>query len=337
MQNRLKSFLPKSKREQLNSDEYIFNIIWDTKSEGEIENPDYYMITDKALYKKRKSEYVELSLSKIIGVTTVTGYINQEYSFQVISSDGKLDFVSYRKSNISPFQKKLTKIINDYQNHRLEKNIWLIKKALKNPENNYYVCLNCGKKVAQNDIQRRNGCKSCKKYDYDELQAGMKIIEKEKGTIDYDDLSEYAELNNLKIEQMWEKRDPILMKWLGSKQIDTFAELLEYIEEIKLQNRLDQYKQDWDKKIPGTERFDLFYEYQNHMEKVRKNSISRHLDMTNSYDEIKSIDRDKFTKELEDIGKTADHITDLLLFLFPTLGLLLLFYWFFNMVWPAIK
>ena len=39
-----------------------------------------------------------------------------------------------------------------------------IKKALRNPENNYYVCRRCEKKVAQNDLQWKGGCKSCINY-----------------------------------------------------------------------------------------------------------------------------------------------------------------------------
>jgi len=297
-QNRIKSFLPKWKRDQLAQDEYIFYLLYDIDNDEE----SFFLVTDKALYKNNKDECTEVPLKKLISCSTIIGHVNVDYSFYVTSLSGTINFKIFRKSILIPFRNGVLGALKYHKNPNNYGVTLYVKKALKNPENNYYVCRNCGKKVTHNGIERIGGCESCKKYDRNELKAGVKIIEKEKGTIDYSDLSEYAELNNLKIEQMWEKRDPILMKWLGSKQIDTFAELLEYIEEIKLQNRLDQYKQDWDKKIPGTERFDLFYEYQNHMEKVRKNSISRHLDMTNSYDEI----------------------TDILLFFIPTLGLLLL-------------
>ena len=158
--NRCISHLPRWKREKIEQDEYIFYIIWFEDNED-----NFYMITDKFLSKNRDGENVEVPWARIVSFDEpkVAGlFLKNEdrYYFDIITYDGKITVEVYETTStlIDDFHHSLTDAVNDYSGSVPEQGKVQIKKALRNPDNNYYVCRKCGKKVAQN----KTSCPSCK-------------------------------------------------------------------------------------------------------------------------------------------------------------------------------
>ena len=180
--NRCISLLPRWKREKIEQDEYNFYIIW-----GIEDNDDnFYMITDKFLSKSMGGEHVEVPIGNIVSCgkpkveeieNYVVGYdlfnpqisVIYRYYFEVITYDGKIDVEVYNdpKSKgydntsrvcLEGFHRRLMNALNDYNGSVPEPNKSIVKKTLRNPDNNYYVCRECFKKIVQN----KTSCPSCK-------------------------------------------------------------------------------------------------------------------------------------------------------------------------------